>query len=311
MNRVSDINKIQKLNDLELKSGYSGDSTRSWHRQYKDSAWIHINGLSYDLTEGDVIAVFSQYGEVVHINLVRDHKTGKSKGFCFLCYEDQRSTVLAVDNMNGITLLKRLLKVDHVEEYKVPKYKETMDEKTRELYEEGCAPRVIKLEEKEIRRLEEKEEKRLSEVKSKLEEVSALGIAQINKDLLKEKKKIAKEEKKERKREKRLRKQEKRDEKDDANRGNPDDDNHWRTKKAKPDKHVKEEDLYKDAHFKSDKEHKFAPPPPTHNLRPDFNKAAWRDVELFKIVREQEKQVNGEKPKWKEPETYIPSRLAK
>lgn len=33
---------------------------------------------------------------------MRDKKTGKSKGFCFLCYEDQRSTVLAVDNFNGI-----------------------------------------------------------------------------------------------------------------------------------------------------------------------------------------------------------------
>lgn len=38
----------------------------------------------------------------MNINLVRDKKTGKSKGFCFICYEDQRSTVLAVDNLNGI-----------------------------------------------------------------------------------------------------------------------------------------------------------------------------------------------------------------
>ena len=44
----------------------------------------------------------NRYGEIVNINLVRDKKTGKTKGFCFLCYEDQRSTVLAVDNFNGI-----------------------------------------------------------------------------------------------------------------------------------------------------------------------------------------------------------------
>lgn len=46
--------------------------------------------------------MFSQYGEVVNINMIRDKKTGKQKGFCFLCFEDQRSTVLAVDNLNGI-----------------------------------------------------------------------------------------------------------------------------------------------------------------------------------------------------------------
>lgn len=49
-----------------------------------------------------VLRVCCRYGEVVNINLVRDKKTGKSKGFCFLCYEDQRSTILAVDNFNGI-----------------------------------------------------------------------------------------------------------------------------------------------------------------------------------------------------------------
>ena len=42
-----------------------------------------------------------RYGEIVNINLVRDKRTKKSKGFCFLAYEDQRSTVLAVDNLNG------------------------------------------------------------------------------------------------------------------------------------------------------------------------------------------------------------------
>ena len=38
----------------------------------------------------------------MNINLVKDKKTGNSKGFCFLAFEDQRSTVLAVDNLNGI-----------------------------------------------------------------------------------------------------------------------------------------------------------------------------------------------------------------
>lgn len=47
-----------------------------------------------------------RYGEIVNINLVRDRKSGKSKGFCFLAYEDQRSTVLAVDNFNGIKVCR-------------------------------------------------------------------------------------------------------------------------------------------------------------------------------------------------------------
>lgn len=47
-----------------------------------------------------------RYGEVVNINLVRDKGTGKSRGFCFICYQDQRSTNLIVDNFNGIKVRK-------------------------------------------------------------------------------------------------------------------------------------------------------------------------------------------------------------
>merc|ERR1712046_480254 len=51
-------------------------------------------------------------------------------GFAFICYEDQRSTILAVDNMNGFMLLDRTLRVDHVEKYKAPKKldEENLDE---------------------------------------------------------------------------------------------------------------------------------------------------------------------------------------
>lgn len=40
--------------------------------------------------------------QVEDMHLVRDKGTGRSRGFAFLKYEDQRSTVLAVDNFNGV-----------------------------------------------------------------------------------------------------------------------------------------------------------------------------------------------------------------
>ncbi|KAF8638533.1 hypothetical protein AX17_002076 [Amanita inopinata Kibby_2008] len=57
------------------------------------------------------------------VNIPRDKETGKTKGFGFLMYEDQRSTVLAVDNLNGAKVLDRTLRVDHVKNYKQPKVK--------------------------------------------------------------------------------------------------------------------------------------------------------------------------------------------
>ena len=158
------------MNEQEQKLGI--DLKNSWHNMYKDSAWIFIGGLNYDLSEGDIIAVFSQYGEIVNINLVRDRKTGKQKGFCFLCYEDQKSTILAVDNLNGIKLVNRIIRVDHVANYKVPKEHDDIDDVTKRLYNEGCGPSVryenkhkesetkAKKEEMKVKREEKKEEKK-------------------------------------------------------------------------------------------------------------------------------------------------------
>lgn len=73
----------------------------SWHAQYSGSPWIYAGALPYELSEGDVIAVFSQFGQVEFVHLLRDKKTGKSQGSAFIKYEDARSAVLAVDNFNG------------------------------------------------------------------------------------------------------------------------------------------------------------------------------------------------------------------
>ena len=82
----------------------------SWHDEYRGSAYIYVGGLPYDLNEGDIIQIFSQYGQVTRVNLVRDKRTGKSLGYAFLSYADQRSTVLAVDNFNGIKVLGRTIR---------------------------------------------------------------------------------------------------------------------------------------------------------------------------------------------------------
>lgn len=63
----------------------------------------------------------SQYGEVEDIHLVREEDTGKSRGFGFIKYEDARSCIIAVDNLCGVTILGRSLRVDHVEQYRLPK----------------------------------------------------------------------------------------------------------------------------------------------------------------------------------------------
>lgn len=76
-------------------------------------SWVYAGGLPYELTEGDVVCVFSQYGEVFEISLARDKDTGKSRGFCFIKYEDPRSCELAVDNLDGAAIVGRKIRVSY------------------------------------------------------------------------------------------------------------------------------------------------------------------------------------------------------
>ncbi|KAK4069266.1 hypothetical protein Trihar35433_5845 [Trichoderma harzianum] len=108
---MNQIRAIQALNKKEIENGISPDA--SWHVDYRDTAFVYFGGLPYELSEGDIITIFSQFGEPVFLKLVRDKETGKSKGFGWLKYEDQRSTDLAVDNLGGAEIGGRLLRVDH------------------------------------------------------------------------------------------------------------------------------------------------------------------------------------------------------
>ncbi|MCJ1307962.1 hypothetical protein MMC25_001612 [Agyrium rufum] len=132
---MNTIREIERLNKRELENAVPPEA--SWHADYRDTAYVYVGGLSFDLTEGDIITIFSQFGEPVYINLVRDKETGKSKGFAFLKYEDQRSTDLAVDNLGGATVLDRVLKVDHTR-YK-PKEEEDLGNNTRGIEEENAS----------------------------------------------------------------------------------------------------------------------------------------------------------------------------
>jgi RNA-binding motif X-linked protein 2 len=108
---MNSIRQTQALNKLELQNAVPPSA--SWHADYRDTAYVYVGGLPFDVSEGDIVTIFSQFGTPTHVNLVRDKETGKSKGFAFLKYEDQRSCDLAVDNLGGAEVLGRVLRVDH------------------------------------------------------------------------------------------------------------------------------------------------------------------------------------------------------
>ena len=57
---MNQIRAIQRINDTELSSGILSPNL-SWHNEYKDRAYIFIGGLNVELTEADILTIFTQY----------------------------------------------------------------------------------------------------------------------------------------------------------------------------------------------------------------------------------------------------------
>lgn len=55
---MNNTRAIARLNEKELQT-LTGHSA-SWHDQYRHSAYIYIGGLPKEMTEGDILTVFSQ-----------------------------------------------------------------------------------------------------------------------------------------------------------------------------------------------------------------------------------------------------------
>ena len=80
MNPLTQIKNTQKVTKAEIDLGLTDKA--SWHDRFKHSAYVFVGGLPFELTEGDVLAVFAQYGEIVDVHLVRDKKTGEAMVRC-------------------------------------------------------------------------------------------------------------------------------------------------------------------------------------------------------------------------------------
>lgn len=62
---------------------------------------LYIGNLPHDITESDVIKIFSTYGEVVTSNLITDQFTGRSRGFAFVEMSTRSEGHKAMESLNG------------------------------------------------------------------------------------------------------------------------------------------------------------------------------------------------------------------
>lgn len=72
---------------------------------------IYVGNLSHLTTAEDLRILFAAAGQVISVQLIKDKRTGKSKGYAFVEMVSQGDAGKAVSEFNGYNLDKRRLKV--------------------------------------------------------------------------------------------------------------------------------------------------------------------------------------------------------
>ncbi len=72
---------------------------------------IYVGNMNYNTTEDSVRDLFSNYGEVLSVNMITDRYTGRFKGFAFIEMETDDEANNAINSINGQELDGRELRV--------------------------------------------------------------------------------------------------------------------------------------------------------------------------------------------------------
>ncbi len=73
---------------------------------------IYVGNLSYDVTEDDLLGVFSEYGDVKRVYLPLDRETKRSRGFGFVEMTSDSQEQTAIETLDGAQWFGRQMKVN-------------------------------------------------------------------------------------------------------------------------------------------------------------------------------------------------------
>nr|XP_039271712.1 poly(U)-binding-splicing factor PUF60-like [Styela clava]XP_039271713.1 poly(U)-binding-splicing factor PUF60-like [Styela clava] len=113
---VKHVLKKQQIEaGLLPKPGEDGTMTQAMQLQRQQAlvlmCRVYVGSIFYDLREEIVRTAFGQFGVIKTINMSFDPITGKHKGFAFIEYETPDAAQLAMEQMSGMLLGGRPIKV--------------------------------------------------------------------------------------------------------------------------------------------------------------------------------------------------------
>ncbi len=72
---------------------------------------IYVGNINYSLGEAEIQKIFEVLGTVESVKIIRDKRTGRSKGFAFIEMPDKKEAMEAIKTLDGKEVAGRNLRV--------------------------------------------------------------------------------------------------------------------------------------------------------------------------------------------------------
>ncbi len=72
---------------------------------------IYVGNLNYGLQEDELRQIFSEFGEVDSVKIIKDRATGRAKGFGFVEMTEDNDANNAIEELNGAEVMGRSIRV--------------------------------------------------------------------------------------------------------------------------------------------------------------------------------------------------------
>lgn len=77
---------------------------------------IYVGNLQYSSTEEQIEQLFSEYGKVSSVKLIKDRETGRSRGFGFVEMEEEEGAKAAIEALDNKEYHGRNLRVNEAKQ---------------------------------------------------------------------------------------------------------------------------------------------------------------------------------------------------
>jgi len=88
---------------------------------------IYIGNLNYTVKEDELSQIFEEYGIVESVKIVKDHNTGRAKGFAFITMPNNDEAAEAISNLDQKEIFGRKIKVVEAEENTKPQKRQNFN----------------------------------------------------------------------------------------------------------------------------------------------------------------------------------------